>query len=368
VVGAGISGAMVADELADAGLDVIVADRRGPAKGSTTASTALVQYEIDTPLTKLVRKIGTRDATRAWRRSRLAVEALGARLRELDMPDVARRDTLYLAGNTLNRSELEREHMARRAAGLAGRFLDRAALRDNYGIDRAAALLGFDNFTIDPRRTTLALLREAVQRGVRLLAPLDIVDVQASRRSVIATAINGKTISCRHLVFATGYELPDAVPKRGHKIISTYVIATARQRRGLWPGEATIWEASDPYLYLRTTTDGRVICGGEDEDFADAEKRDALLPRKVKTLQRKLKKMLPKIDGSVEFAWCGTFGQSATGLPTIGEIPGMPNCHVALGFGGNGITYARIAADVIRGALTGRPDVDADLYDFPKPK
>jgi glycine/D-amino acid oxidase-like deaminating enzyme len=46
----------------------------------------------------------------------------------------------------------------------------------------------------------------------------------------------------------------------------------------------------------------------------------------------------------------------------------MPNAWAALGYGGNGITYSRIAADVICGALTGRPDVDADLYDFPRPR
>ena len=74
VIGAGITGAMVADALREA-VRVVVVDRRGPAKGSSTASTALVQYEIDTPLIMLARKIGKRDAQRAWRRSRLAVDA-----------------------------------------------------------------------------------------------------------------------------------------------------------------------------------------------------------------------------------------------------------------------------------------------------
>ncbi len=104
---------------------VVVVDRRGPAKGSSTASTALVQYEIDMPLTKLARKIGQRDAERAWRRSRLAVDAIAARLRELDVADVAARDSLYLAGNVLDRNGLMREHEARRAAGLASHFLER---------------------------------------------------------------------------------------------------------------------------------------------------------------------------------------------------------------------------------------------------
>src|SRR5665213_1575438 len=58
VVGAGISGALVAEALAG-DYRVVVVDRRGAAKGATPASTALVQYEIDTPLTDLSRKIGT---------------------------------------------------------------------------------------------------------------------------------------------------------------------------------------------------------------------------------------------------------------------------------------------------------------------
>jgi hypothetical protein len=41
-----------------------------------------------------------------------------------------------------------------------------------------------------------------------------------------------------------------------------------------------IWEASDPYLYLRTTPDGRVIRGGEDEEFSDDRQRDVLLSQR----------------------------------------------------------------------------------------
>jgi glycine/D-amino acid oxidase-like deaminating enzyme len=126
-----------------------------------------------------------------------------------------------------------------------------------------------------------------------------------------------------------------------------------------------IWEAADPYLYLRTTTDGRIICGGEDEAFSDEAARDALLLRKTATLRRKLGKLIRGADTKVEFAWTGSFGASDTGLPTIGQIPRMPNCWVALGYGGNGTTYSRIAGDVISSALMGRTDADADLYAFP---
>ena len=367
VIGAGITGAMIADALAAGGLSVAVVDRRGPAKGSTAASTALVQYEIDTPLSKLVRKIGRADAVRAWRRARLAVDALAARLGELDVPDVARRDSLYLAGNVLDKDGLAREHDARRAAGLASRYLDRAALRTRFGLTRDAALLGYGNLILDPRKVTVALLNAAVAHKTRIFAPVDVEGIDAKRTGVSAITTQGRRIHCRHLVFATGYELPKCVPRRGHKITSTWAIATRAQQRRLWPEQCIIWEAASPYLYLRTTPDGRVICGGEDEDFSDDGKRDALLARKTKTLTRKLQRLVPKLDATPEFAWTGAFGETSTGLPSIGGVPDMPNCWVALGYGGNGITYSRVAADVICGALTGRPDVDADLYDFPRP-
>jgi glycine/D-amino acid oxidase-like deaminating enzyme len=215
------------------------------------------------------------------------------------------------------------------------------------------------------RDATCALLRAASDAGTTIYAPVDIADIDAKRSRVLATTTNGWKVRAKHLVLATGYEFPKQVPQRGHQIASTWAIATAPQPRRLWPSQCMIWQAADPYLYVRTTPDGRVICGGEDEGFADAERRDALIARKTKTLERKLGRLLPGIDSTAAFAWAGSFGQTGTGLPTIGRVPGMPNCWAALGYGGNGTTYSRIAADIICGALSGRPDVDADLYGFP---
>src|SRR5437868_3973525 len=102
IVGAGITGGMVGEALATAGLKTVIIDKRAPMKGATSASTALVQYEIDTPLIELTPQIGKKDAIRAWRRTRLAVDALSAHLREIGVDDAIRRDALYLAGNALD--------------------------------------------------------------------------------------------------------------------------------------------------------------------------------------------------------------------------------------------------------------------------
>ena len=64
VVGLGISGAMLVEALTAQGLAVIGVDRRGTMLGSTPATTALVQFEIDQPLSELGRKIGKTEPNR----------------------------------------------------------------------------------------------------------------------------------------------------------------------------------------------------------------------------------------------------------------------------------------------------------------
>ena len=363
VVGSGISGAMIAETLSDAGLRVLIVDRRPAISGSTSASTSLMQYEIDTPLTHLSRDVGADAAIRIWRRSKLALDALRERIAHLAIDaDVMERDSLYLDGTLLNPAGLREEAAARRAAGFEVTSLEPRQVAADYGITRRHGLLGHGNLAADPRRLTAGFLKAALRRRARLLTPVDITAVDADASGVHAATSQGPTLRARHIVFATGYELLESVPQRGHAVASTYAIATRPQRSRLWRSHSFIWEASMPYLYLRVGPDGRIICGGEDEPFDDAATRDALLPQKTATLERKLSRLLPYVDPRADYTWCGSFGASEKGTPSIGPVPGMPNCHAVLGFGGNGITFSALAAQMLRNQLSGRGDPDSDLF------
>jgi glycine/D-amino acid oxidase-like deaminating enzyme len=365
VVGAGISGALVADALSDAGLDVIVVDRRQALQGSTPASTALLQYEIDTPLSLLARRIGKDRAQRIWRRSRLALDALRERARRLGVQaDLENRDSLYLEGDVLDSDALAEEAGHRRACGFEVAFMTRPVIAERYGIAGRAGVLGFDNLSADPRRLAAGFLHAAIDRGAKLYEGIEIADIEASKSGVAATSVEGAQIRAAMLVFATGYELPKGVPRKNHSIRSTWALATYPQPRSMWRDRCFIWEASEPYLYLRAGPGGRVICGGEDEDFADEEKRDALMDAKIARIQRKLKALMPSLDVEAEFRWCGNFGASTTGTPSIGRVPGMPNCYAVLGYGGNGITFSMLAAQLLRTEITGGRDPDGDLFSF----
>ncbi len=362
----GVSGAMLAEALTGAGLGVVMLDRRGPILGSTMATTALVQFEIDQPLTRLKRKIGTAKAERAWRRSRLAMVNLAGRVEELGIRcDAVAKPSLYLAGDMLDGAALRSEAEARRLVGIHSAVLPAAEIAERFGIAARAALLSHGNLALDPRKLTAGLLDLAAARGARLYAPTEAVAFEEDGGRVHVATSDGPTASARFLVLATGYELLDGVPTAGHSVLSTYALATGRQPRLDGRRLPLVWEASDPYLYFRGTADGRLICGGEDETFADEERRDALLGRKIAAISRKLARRLPAADTAPDYAWAGSFGASDTGLPSIGRLPRRRRSFAVMGYGGNGITYSQIASELVLAAIQGGDDIDADLYRLP---
>ena len=365
IVGMGISGAMMAEALTAQGRSVVCIDRRGPQIGSTPATTALVQFEIDQPISKLAQMIGRARAQQAWRRSRLAVTNLKGRIAALEIKCAATPvPSVYLAGNRLGPAELRAEADARREAGISATYLTEKALDAAFGIARQGAILSHDNLALDPRKLTAGLLLAALARKARFYAPVEATAFHDRRSEVVVETDGGPTITARHVVLTTGYELAAIVPSVAHRVASTWAIATRPQPSKLWPHAAFVWEASEPYLYARATADGRVICGGEDADFTDEARRNALTGEKSRTIARKLGALFPRLDPTPAFAWTGSFGTTTTGLPYIGAIPRHPRIFSVMGYGGNGITYSQIASEMVSSALQGLDDGDAALFAF----
>ncbi len=363
IVGAGISGAFMAHELARDHA-VVVLDRRPPLMGSTIASTALLQWEIDLPLTALAGRIGMAKARRAYSRSRAAVEALNRVVAAEGIRcGLQDRDTLYLAGDAYGRRALEAEAEARAAMGLESVYLSAPDLRERFGIDRTGAILSRGSASGDPARLAAGLLRRAAARRARIHSPVEVTQAVSDPAGVTLLTDTGHAVRAKTVVFCCGYEFPKSVPTPGAKVISTWALATKpRTPCPRWLRDTLVWEASDPYLYLRMGGDGRIIAGGEDEASPDAHADPAKLKRKSAAIAAKLKRLLPEVEFEVDYAWAGAFGESGTGLPRIAPVPDMDHAWAVMGFGGNGITYSVIASQVVAAAIRGRPDPDADLY------
>lgn len=365
VVGAGISGAFMAHALAAQFECVVVVDRRAPIKGSTSVSTALLQFEIDQPLTKLADKIGFVHARQVWRHSYRATQALVALVRRENIRcGLERRNALYVSGNDLGSRGLEHESAARNRAGIPGEYLAGAVLKSRFGINRSGAILSPHSAVANPVQLAAGLLRRAVVRGARIYSPVNVEDVLATAHGV--TLDTGRHfIEAKYVVFCTGYEILKCLPKRGTKITSSWAIASrTHSKYPAWLDKTLLWEASTPYLYLRTTPDRRVVVGGEDEDVDLASYRSRSMARKSRRLLAKVETLVPGMDIQVARRWTGAFGESVDGLPLIGAAPGMPRCFAVMGFGGNGTIYSMIAADIVPRLIKGRRSKEASLYRF----
>jgi glycine/D-amino acid oxidase-like deaminating enzyme len=358
IVGAGITGSLIAERLTRQGLDVVVIDRELPGRGSTIASTAMLLWEIDRSLSQLTEAYGFERASRAYRASLDAVAGLKSLVRQLGLScELRDKNSLYLAAGDTAKALFD-EHQLRARAGLPGDFLSHQMLLENYGIARAGAIVSPAAADVDPVQLSRGLLRVAVARGARLFEG-EAVEYDAASRAVCVGLEGGCQIEARSVILATGYVMPSIVHTNIQTTSSSWAIATRPQPQNLWKDGALIWEDSKDYLYARTTLAGRIIIGGEDSDrVIDPEARDRLIPEKSRLLRQKLTALWPiadtdMADTDIEFRWAGTFDTTSDGLPLIGPVPGSKGVYAAYGYGGNGITFSFLAAQLIGDLIAG---------------
>ena len=354
IVGAGITGSLVAERLTRQGLNVVIVDRELPGRGSTVASTSMLLWEIDQPLRQLSEAYGFERAARAYRASLEAVAGLKSLVAEFGIACGMRdKNSLYLAADESSAGLIE-EHRWRTRAGLPGDFLDHGMLLESFDIARAAAIVSRGAADADPVQLAHGMLGAAITRGARLFEA-EAVEFDSAGRSVNVRFGNDRTIEARIVVLATGYVMPDIVCSSVHQVSSSWAIATVPQPQNVWKDGALIWEDAKDYLYARTTRAGRIIIGGEDStEIVESEARDQLIPEKSRVLAQRLSALWPRASTEIDFRWAGTFDTTADGLPLIGPVPGAKGVYAAYGYGGNGITFSFLAARLIGDLIAGK--------------
>jgi glycine/D-amino acid oxidase-like deaminating enzyme len=68
---------------------------------------------------------------------------------------------------------------------------------------------------------------------------------------------------------------------------------------------------------------------------------------------QRLRALWPVAKAEIEFRWSGAFDTTGDGLPLIGPVPGAKGVYAAYGYGGNGITFSFLAAQLIGNLIAG---------------
>ena len=366
IVGAGITGALIAHVMNKAGLSVCVVDKRDVAWGSTSASTALLQYEIDTEMQDLAARYGIADAVLAYRACAAAIGKLHRLASSLGGIDFQPMKSLYYASHWHHRQQLLDEGALRCSQGFKVNTLDRETLKQTYGINAATALLSEVGAEMDPYQMVHQLLRKLRRAGGQVHDHTAIESFKTKRGGVQAITDQGCRIDAKHLVFAAGYQNEQHLDQKVAKNRSSYAYVTDTISGSLGGLDDTlVWESARPYIYMRRTGDNRVLIGGEDDDIDIPLKRDAAVNRKAATLRKKAQKLFPQLDLTPAFAWAGTFAETDDGLPFFGahEQHG-PRVLFAMAYGGNGITYSQIGSEILLAGVQGKAHPCARLFSF----
>ena len=90
-------------------------------------------------------------------------------------------------------------------------------------------------------------------------APCDIAAVGPG--SIRLSTNRGHVVTAKHVVIAAGYEVDTLLPDLAISLHSSFALVTepidGLDRR--YPDGVLFWDHDDPYLYGRTTDDGRLL-------------------------------------------------------------------------------------------------------------
>jgi hypothetical protein len=103
---------------------------------------------------------------------------------------------------------------------------------------------------------------------------------------------------------------------------------------------------------MRLTKDNRIIVGGRDKPFSDSFKGKCCLKKNPACFKRNLLKCYR------------TFSLRKNLYGAVLLAKQKIHCLVALGFGGNGITFSVVAAEILCDILCKKPNPDAYLFSF----
>ena len=371
IVGGGMTGAMAAERFTSAGADVIVVDSARVGHGSTAASTALLLQEPDWDLESLSRKYGARRARRIWELSADAARDFIDTIRRLKIDcDLRELDSIYYTLDADRAELLQRELRRRKAAKLGGTWMGRRALERFTGIrSDGGAIRTRGNAQLNPLAACIGLLRAAEKNGAKIFERSLINRIRQTKSGVRLYTTRGR-IDARQVVIATGYATRYFRPLAGRfNLRHTYVLAsnraTPQQKRRLGLRDVMLWDTERPYHYVRWTAENQLLFGGADHPVKPGANRQRQFAEGTAMLRDYFETLYPALlDIGFATAWEGLFAMTPDSLPYIGPHRRYPRHAFALGYGGNGMTFAALAARILVEQWQGIDGNDHALFAF----
>ncbi len=367
IIGGGVTGAILAYYFSENNISNVVIEKSRVGFGSTSVSTALLQYELDDMVNTLEQFIKRENIVRSYQLGQKALKQLDDFINKYgNKSEYVKSDCLLYSAKKEEKKILEYEYEFRKENGFDVEFIDENQKIFPFEI-QGGIISKNGGAKINPYLLTHQLLDTALKLKTKIYENTKLDKIEYLEDGVILNTNYGNKVKCRKVIVATGYDI-DIFTKRnfGTKSI-TYNIVTKeidseKEDKNEY-SKYLIRDIKDPYTYVRTTVDNRYIIGGEDMDVNEKKYSEETANNKYNILEQRLKTMFPNTRNiEIEHKYCGIFCSTKDNLGFIGEDKDHKNLWYSLGYGANGIIYAFLAGEMLVNQYNGVKDESINLF------
>ncbi|MBE6053962.1 MAG: FAD-binding oxidoreductase [Clostridium sartagoforme] len=363
IVGGGVTGAILGYYFTKNNIDAVILEKARIAHGSTSITTSLLQYELDSNAMDLKTYTSIDNIIKSYKLGLKALDEIEEFIKEYgNSCDFKRVDSFLYTSKKLEIKEMEEEYNIRKAGGLDVEFID----KDNnpFLLDVKAGVLSKNGGAqFDPFRYTHALLDVSCKKGLKVYENTEVVKLEYNEDGVIAETVYGHKVKGKIIIVATGYNTK-LFTKRNFGVKTTaFNIATKpiNNIEDIYKN-TVIRDNENPYNYFRTTGDNRLIIGGEDINFLPDIFNEELCIKSYEKLEQRLKNLFPKLDIEIEYRYCGAFASTPDNLGFLGKDPNNKKLWYCLGYGANGILFAILGGMMLSKLYLGEGNKDLELF------
>ncbi len=353
IVGGGITGITTALLLQKAGKHCLVAEAHSLCFGTTGGTTAHINTFFDTTYDEVQSDFSKEAASLLSKAAQSARDLFKKQVADYKIDcGFAEKDAYVYAQDEEQTEELEKMVRASKEAGASVDYTDKIPLPFSF----TKAIVFHQQAKFHPTRYVQALAKAFEDGGGTILQHCAVDTFENEDGMLQVTTANG-IIKAKALVWAT--HIPPGINLLHFRNAPyrSYVIAV--KLNGAYPDDLA-YDMYDPYHYYRTQEiDGEnyFIIGGEDHKTGHEENTEACFNNLIAHAKTNFD------VAEVTHKWSSQYFEPSDGLAYIGHLPGNPNnVYVATGYGGNGITYSHIAAQVLTDLITTGQSEYKDLF------
>jgi len=354
IVGGGITGITTGLLLQKAGKDCLLVEAESLGFGTTSGTTAHLNTLLDTPYNQIEKNFNAETAKLVKQAAEEALQLIQFNISQYGIDCEFSEASAYLfARDNDQATELQNIFDACRNVGLSASLTDQLPINIPF-----VSVMNVPNQAkFHPMLYLNNLANEFEKSGGTILLQTRMQEVSKGTDGLQVTTTQG-IFKSRSLVYAT--HIPPGINLLHLRCVPYRSYAVALQLPDENYPTDLCYDMYDPYHYYRTQYIKGIpylIVGGEDHKTGHENNTENCFMRLIAHARNHFNVK------QVVYQWSSQYFEPADGLPYIGNLPGADeNIFVATGYGGNGMIYSNVAAQVLTSKITENTNAYKNIF------